>query len=167
MDQLLGLLKVRVVRGINLAVRDIRSSDPYCVLRMGNKLKLKTGVIKHNVNPEWNEELTFSVAEPIMPIKIQVYDKDTFTQDDSMGDTELDIQPFIEAVKLNLERAQDGTVLNKIQPSRQNCLSEESRIVLLDGKVTQYACLRLRNVECGEVELQLQWFHLPGKRHVK
>ncbi|XP_068652545.1 GTPase activating protein 1-like isoform X2 [Aristolochia californica] len=163
MEHVLGLLKVRVLRGINLAVRDIRSSDPYCVLRMG-KLKLKTHVIKKNVNPEWNEELTFSVTEPIMPMKVRVYDKDTFTQDDSMGDAELDILPFVEAVKLNLEGAQDGTVLNKIQPNRQNCLSEESRIVLLDGKVTQYVCLRLRNVECGEVELQLQWVHLPGKR---
>ncbi|KAG9456758.1 hypothetical protein H6P81_001266 [Aristolochia fimbriata] len=166
MERLLGLLKVRVVKGVNLAVRDMASSDPYCVLRMGN-LKLKTHVIKKNVNPEWNEELTFSIAEPIIPLKVQVYDKDTFTQDDRMGDAELDVAPFIEAVKLNLEGAQDGTVLNKMQPGRQNCLSEESRIVLLDGKVSQYVCLRLRNVECGEVELQLQWVHLPGKRLFK
>ncbi|KAG9455863.1 hypothetical protein H6P81_000371 [Aristolochia fimbriata] len=166
MEHLMGLLKVRVLKGINLAVRDLRSSDPYCVLRMG-KLKLKTHVIKKNVNPEWNEELTLSVAKPIMPLKVQVFDKDTFTQDDSMGDAELDIVPFIEAVKMNLEGVQDGTLLNKIQPNRQNCLAEESRIVLLDGKVTQYVCLRLRNVECGEVELQLQWVHLPGKKFFK
>ncbi|RRT45532.1 hypothetical protein B296_00051340 [Ensete ventricosum] len=36
-DQLLGLLRVRVQRGVNLVVRDFTSSDPYLVLRMGNQ----------------------------------------------------------------------------------------------------------------------------------
>lgn len=81
-----------------------------------------------------------------------------------MGDAELDIQPFIEAVKMNTEGTRSGTVLNELVPSRQNCLAEESRIVWADGKVVQDVCLRLRNVECGEVELQLQWISLPGRR---
>ena len=38
MDGLAGLLKVRVVRGINLAYRDARGSDPYVVLRLGKKV---------------------------------------------------------------------------------------------------------------------------------
>jgi hypothetical protein len=38
MDGLVGLLKVRVVRGINLAYRDARGSDPYVVLRLGKKV---------------------------------------------------------------------------------------------------------------------------------
>lgn len=38
LDHLLGLLRVRVVRGVNLAVRDVRSSDPYVVLKMGKQV---------------------------------------------------------------------------------------------------------------------------------
>jgi hypothetical protein len=40
MDGLVGLLKVRVIRGINLAYRDARGSDPYVVLRLGRKVVL-------------------------------------------------------------------------------------------------------------------------------
>ncbi|CAL9123347.1 unnamed protein product [Musa acuminata var. zebrina] len=38
-DHLLGLLRVRVQRGVNLAVRDFTSSDPYVILRMGNQVR--------------------------------------------------------------------------------------------------------------------------------
>ncbi|RZS07959.1 hypothetical protein BHM03_00038877, partial [Ensete ventricosum] len=34
------LLRVRVARGVNLAVRDVTSSDPYVVLRMGKQVLL-------------------------------------------------------------------------------------------------------------------------------
>lgn len=38
MDNLLGLLRIRIKRGVNLAVRDVRSSDPYVVVRMGKQV---------------------------------------------------------------------------------------------------------------------------------
>ncbi|KAK8914610.1 putative ADP-ribosylation factor GTPase-activating protein AGD11 [Platanthera zijinensis] len=160
---MLGLLRIRVVRGVNLAVRDVRSSDPYLVLRMGNQ-KLKTRVIKKNLNPEWDEELTFSVADPSVPVKLEVYDKDTFSLDDPMGDAEFDVQPFFEALKMDLKGADDGTVIRKQVPNRQNCLAEESNIYLVKGKVVQDIVLRLRNVECGEIELKLQWVDVPGAK---
>jgi hypothetical protein len=40
LDHLVGLLKVRVVRGVNLAVCDLRSSDPYIVVRIGKQVRL-------------------------------------------------------------------------------------------------------------------------------
>ncbi|KAK8557658.1 hypothetical protein V6N12_009887 [Hibiscus sabdariffa] len=94
MENLVGLLRIHVQRGVNLAVRDVVSSDPYVVVRMG-KQKLKTRVIKKNVNPVWNDDLTLSVADPSLPVKLAVYDRD-------------------------------------------------------------------RNVESGEVELQLEWIDVPG-----
>lgn len=36
----LGLLRIRVRRGINLAVRDTLSSDPYCVVSCGTQVSL-------------------------------------------------------------------------------------------------------------------------------
>jgi len=95
MDGLVGLLKVRVVRGINLAYRDARGSDPYVVLRLG-KQKLKTSVKKRSVNPIWHEELTLSITNPNAPIKLEVFDKDTFSRDDPMGDAEVEVEPLVE-----------------------------------------------------------------------
>lgn len=95
-----------------------------------------------------------------------VYDKDKFSLDDKMGDAEFDINAFLDAVRMRLEGLPDGTIITRIQPSRQNCLSEESQIVWKDGKVVQNMFLRLRNVESGEVELQLHWIDIPGSRGV-
>ncbi|NP_001316022.1 C2-domain ABA-related family protein [Solanum lycopersicum] len=163
MENLLGLLRIRVKKGVNLAVRDVRSSDTYVVIQMAEQ-KLKTRVIKKDVNPEWNEDLTLSVADPNLPVMLTVYDHDSFSKDDKMGDAEFDIKPLIEALKMNLSGLPEGTIITRIQPSRSNCLSGESNIVWKDGQVVQDMCLRLRNVECGEVELQLQWINIPGSK---
>ncbi|GAA0185731.1 hypothetical protein LIER_33019 [Lithospermum erythrorhizon] len=127
-----------------------------------NVTKLKTRVVKKDVNPEWNEDLTLSVSDPNLPVKLTVYDYDTFSMDDKMGDAEFDIKPFVESLKKKLDSLPSGTTIKKIQPSRANCLSEESSVKWKDGKVIQDMTLRLRNVECGEVEIQLQWINLPG-----
>lgn len=163
MENMMGLLRVKIIKGVNLAVRDVRSSDPYVVVKMG-KQKLKTRVIKKDVNPVWNEDLTLSVNDPNIPITLTIYDHDLFSKDDKMGDAEIDLRPFIDALKMNLESCPSGTVISKITPNRQNCLAEESQIVWSNGRVVQDMCLRLKNVECGEVELQLQWIDLPGCR---
>ncbi|KAJ0966212.1 hypothetical protein J5N97_027350 [Dioscorea zingiberensis] len=160
MENVVGLLKMRVLRGANLVSRDAADSDPYIIVTMGDQ-KLKTSVKKSNVNPEWNENLTLSVAEPVDPIKIQVFDKDTFTRDDKMGDAEFSIQPLLDVVKMNLEDMPNGTVIRSVLPSAQNCLAGESPIIWKDGFVTQDVILRLRNVDSGEIELQLQWVNIP------
>ncbi|XP_055806565.1 protein C2-DOMAIN ABA-RELATED 1-like [Solanum dulcamara] len=166
MENQLGLLRIRIIRGINLAIRDLRSSDPYVVVSMG-KEKLKTRVVKRNVNPEWNEDLTLCIAEPILPIKLQVYDKDTFSRDDNMGDAEIDIVPFIDAVRTTLfKNIPNGIIISRIMPSRQNCYSEKSCIIYENGKVVQNMFLRLRNVECGEIELQLQWTDIHSSKNL-
>ncbi|KAJ6813246.1 GTPase activating protein 1-like [Iris pallida] len=162
---IVGLLKVKIQKGVDLAIRDVRmSSDPYVVLRMG-KQKLKTKVIKRNVNPVWNEELTLSVEDPNLPVRLEVFDRDRFSADDPMGVAEFSISPFVEAVKKKSDQnLPDGTIIDKVMPCRKNCLAEESAIYCLKGKVMQDVVLRLRNVECGEIELQLEWFSIPGAK---
>ncbi|XP_059641846.1 protein C2-DOMAIN ABA-RELATED 4-like [Cornus florida] len=161
MDRMLGLLRIRIRKGINLAVRDVRSSDPYVVVRLGNQ-KLKTRVIRKDVNPTWNEDLTLSVSDPNIPVHLTVYDHDTFSKDDKMGEAEFDIVAFVDALRMDMEGLPDGTVITRVLPSKKNCLADESCVTFSGGKVVQNMCLRLKNVECGEVELQLQWIDLPG-----
>ncbi|XP_061370229.1 protein C2-DOMAIN ABA-RELATED 4-like isoform X2 [Gastrolobium bilobum] len=163
MENILGLLRIHVERGVNLAIRDVVSSDPYVIIKMG-KQKLKTRVVKKNLNPEWNDDLTLSISDPHAPVQLFVYDKDRFSLDDKMGDAEFSIGPFLEAVKMRLEDLPNDTIVTSEKPSRQNCLAEESKIVWKDGKVIQKMVLRLRNVECGEVELQLDWIEVPGSK---
>ncbi|MBA0790177.1 hypothetical protein Gohar_014842 [Gossypium harknessii] len=166
MDNLMGLLRVHVKRGVNLAVRDVRSSDPYVVVKMGNQ-RLKTRIVKKDVNPEWNDDLTLSITDPDIPVSLTVYDHDTFSKDDKMGDSEFEVRSFIEALKTytNLEEIPSGTVISRLKPGIDNCLVDESAIyVNNEGKIVQDLFLRLRNVECGEVEIQLQWIHYPGSK---
>ncbi|KAD4888343.1 hypothetical protein E3N88_20416 [Mikania micrantha] len=125
--------------------------------------KLKTRVVKKNINPEWDEDLTLSVAEPL-PVKLEVYDRDTFSMDDKMGDAMFDIQPFMEAVRMRLGNLPDGTIITTVKPTRTNCLAEESHVTWTNGKVVQKMVLRLQHVECGEVEIQLSWIDIPGAR---
>ncbi|KAI6689712.1 hypothetical protein NL676_026540 [Syzygium grande] len=163
MEHLMGLLRIRIHRGVNLAVRDLRSSDPYVIVRLG-KQKLKTRVVRKNTNPEWNEDLTLTIADPSLPVKLFVYDKDRFSFDDKMGDAEFEFGTFVEALRMRLDGLPSGTIITRVQPTRQNCLAGESRVVWAGGKVVQDMVLRLRNVESGEIELRLEWIDIPGSR---
>ncbi|XVF57072.1 hypothetical protein PTKIN_Ptkin06aG0174300 [Pterospermum kingtungense] len=73
-----------------------------------------------------------------------------------MGDAKFNIGPFVEAVKMRLKDLPSGTIIRKIQPSRENCLSGESCIIWSNGKVVQDMFLRLRNVEFDEIQFQLE-----------
>ncbi|CAN8232876.1 unnamed protein product [Cochlearia groenlandica] len=168
MENLMGLLRIHVKRGVNLAIRDISSSDPYVVVQSA-KQKLKTRVVKHSVNPEWNDLLTLSVTDPNLPIKLTVYDYDLFSADDKMGQAVFHIGPYLEAIKIRNQLSgglPNGTIIMKVQPNRENCLSEESHIVWNQGKIVQNMFLRLQQVECGEVEIQLEWVDVPGSRGI-
>lgn len=91
-----------------------------------------------------------------------VFDQDTFTVDDKMGDAEIDIKPYLQCLKMNLGNLPNGSVVKKIQPDGKNYLSEESSCILKNGKVTQEMTLALRNVECGHVVVEIEWKEVPG-----
>ncbi|KAE8719639.1 Gag-pro-like protein [Hibiscus syriacus] len=163
----LGLLRIKVIKGFNLAVRDKVSgtSDPYVVITTAGQ-KVKTRVLKKNCNPEWNDELTLQIKDLNAPITLTVYDKDTFSDDDAMGTTAIDIQPYVEAVRLrkSLGELPNGVALKKLQPSGTNDLADESCIILEDGRITQKMRLKLNDVESGQVLIQVEWVDIPGSK---
>ncbi|KAM0964467.1 hypothetical protein ACFX1X_020855 [Malus domestica] len=165
MNNILGLLRLRIKRGINLAIRDVKTSDPYVMVTMGSQ-KLKTKVIKRNCNPQWDQDLTLSITNLEEPIHLQVYDKDTLTVDDKMGDADIDIKPYVECLKMGLDAdaLPKGCALMKVLPNRTNCLSTESCCGWENGKIVQDMILKLRNVECGEIVVQIEWINLPGSK---
>jgi len=65
--------------------------DPYVVLTFGEHVE-KSKIVKGDLNPEWNLEKVFDVSEKSSKeIVLKVYDKDTLTKDDFMGQTSVSI----------------------------------------------------------------------------
>ncbi|VVB07855.1 unnamed protein product [Arabis nemorensis] len=160
MVEFIGLLKVTIKKGTNLAIRDMMSSDPYVVLNLG-KQKQQTTVVNSNLNPVWNQELMLSVPESYGPVKLQVYDYDTFSADDIMGEAEIDIQPLITSAMAFGDPEMFGDMqIGKWLKSHDNPLIDDSIINIVDGKVKQEVQLKLQNVESGELELEMEWLPL-------
>ncbi|XP_042037660.1 ADP-ribosylation factor GTPase-activating protein AGD12-like [Salvia splendens] len=159
-SEFLGKMKVKVVKGSNLAVRDMLSSDPYVLLILGQQ-KVQTNVVNSNLNPVWNEVLTLSVPHDYSQIKLQVYDHDTFTADDIMGEADIDIQPMItSALAYGDAKKFADMQIGKWLKSYNNALIEDSPVNIVAGKVRQELWVRLQNVESGELELELEWVPL-------
>ncbi|KAK6933955.1 C2 domain [Dillenia turbinata] len=156
MIEFVGLIKVVIVKGTNLAIRDVMTSDPYVILSLGHQ-SVKTRVIKSSLNPVWNEQLMLSIPDQIPPLKLLVYDKDTFSTDDFMGQAEIDIQPLLSAAKAyENSTINESMQLGKWVASKENTLVKDSIISLVDGKVKQDITLRLQNVERGVLEMELE-----------
>lgn len=157
MEDIHGILKIRVIRGSNLAVRDLFSSDPYVKLRIGEH-EVKTRVIKRELNPTWEEELTLATLDPSTPLLLRVMDKDSFTADDEMGDFKIDLRPLIETSELKKSQTyQDGTVIRNIAATAGNGFASDSVIKLKDGNIVQELYVKLQHVEQGKIELELRW----------
>uniref|UniRef100_M1B7F6 C2 n=1 Tax=Solanum tuberosum TaxID=4113 RepID=M1B7F6_SOLTU len=69
MGDKLGQIKVTVIKGRRLVIRDFKTSDPYVILKLGNQTA-KTKVINSCLNPVWNEEFCFSISEPAEVLKL-------------------------------------------------------------------------------------------------
>lgn len=98
-----------------------------------------------------------------------MFDQDRFSADDPMGEAQIDLKPYMECydnVKKNMKKSipQEGAVVSTVMPNKENCLAAESRMVWKGNKVVQEMRLILRNVECGEIELELT-FVVPRKEY--
>ncbi|CAA2986800.1 C2-DOMAIN ABA-RELATED 11-like [Olea europaea subsp. europaea] len=163
MEEELGQIKVTVIRGNRLVIRDFKTSDPYVILKLGNQTA-KTKVINSCLNPTWNEEFSFSLSEPVGVLKLEVFDKDRFKADDKMGHAHINLQPLAAAARLRdiLSVATNGTTLRKVIPESDNCLAADSSINWENGEVVQNVWLRLCDVESGEIELKIKLIKLPS-----
>lgn len=82
MENLLGLLRVRVKRGVNLAVRDVRSSDPYVVIKMYNQVNFQffynffiITIIENSISFSYIYLLTFLDVDLTNPFIFIFFDK--------------------------------------------------------------------------------------------
>ena len=88
-------------RGVNMASKDFGGgSDPYAVVQLLSKCRsvlceAKTRVFKKNLNACFNLEVegNISPTEPTF-IRVEIWDKDTLSSDDWMGEVEYSINPL-------------------------------------------------------------------------
>ncbi|XP_051564335.1 extended synaptotagmin-3 [Myxocyprinus asiaticus] len=120
-----GVVRVHVLEARDLVAKDTHmmglvkgKSDPYTVLRVGNK-QFKTKTIKENLNPSWNEVYEFVIHEaPGQELEVELYDEDT-DADDFLGRFNLDFGEVKKERELDkwftLEDIQSGVVHMKLQ----------------------------------------------------
>ncbi|CAH8343674.1 unnamed protein product [Eruca vesicaria subsp. sativa] len=156
MVEFVGLIKVNVVKGTNLAVRDVMTSDPYVILSLGQQ-SVKTRVIKNNLNPVWNETLMLSIPEQVPPLKVLVYDKDTFTTDDFMGEAEIDIEPLVSAaIEYETSTIKEARRVGSWLGCKEDPSVSDGIVSHEEVKVKQDISLRLQKVERGVLEIQIE-----------
>uniref|UniRef100_A0A166IJI3 C2 domain-containing protein n=1 Tax=Daucus carota subsp. sativus TaxID=79200 RepID=A0A166IJI3_DAUCS len=158
--QFIGLIKLKVIQGKNLAVRDMFSSDPYVIAQLGMQ-KVQTTVAQSNLNPVWNEELMISIPKSYGALRLEVYDYDTFSADDIMGEANVDLQPIINSAMSYGDPSMFGNMqIGKWVKADNNPLVDDSTVNIVDGKIKQDMTLKLQNVESGELQIELEWMPL-------
>jgi hypothetical protein len=92
-----GVMKVGIIRAKNLIGEekgkdDKLKSDPLVIFKFKNEdkyIKYTTDEIESNLNPIWNEDMSFGVkilkGGAIPPFEIEVYDHDTWSANDLIG----------------------------------------------------------------------------------
>ncbi|XP_076955717.1 ADP-ribosylation factor GTPase-activating protein AGD12-like [Bidens hawaiensis] len=133
------------------------SSDPYVVVSLGDQ-RAQTAIQNSNLNPIWNEELVLSVPEDYGAVKVQVFDYDTFSADDIMGEAEVDIQPMMNSAMAYEDPTMFGNMqIGKWLKSHDNALLEDSTVNIVEGKIKQEVSLQLQHVESGIIYLEVEW----------
>ncbi|ELP94096.1 hypothetical protein EIN_184530 [Entamoeba invadens IP1] len=77
-----------IISARNIEAGDVGgTSDGYVKFEIGGK-KMKTKIAPPSINPVWNEKFQIK-ANPLETLKLEVYDHDTFSKDDSLGNATL------------------------------------------------------------------------------
>lgn len=89
MVEFIGIIEVWLVEGRDLIIKDIVSSDPYCILSLGLQTR-KSTTKKKTLNPKYNEMFSFS-WDGRDRLKIEIFDHDDLSKDDHMGLVDVDL----------------------------------------------------------------------------
>ncbi|KAI9439606.1 C2 domain-containing protein [Lactarius indigo] len=74
--------------------------DPFVKVSIGEEDK-STKVIRHKLEPVWDEELFFHVRQQDLklPIRLSIFDWDRFTRDDFVGSAEINVTTLVERAR--------------------------------------------------------------------
>jgi Ca2+-dependent lipid-binding protein len=101
-----GDLVVRVIKCSGLDDADYHgTTDPYAFLQIEGCESLQTDKAEGTINPEWDQELTFTgIPAPLSKtLKITIYDDDTWSRDDKIGYCEVDLADLVASEEQSFE----------------------------------------------------------------
>ncbi|KAK1317909.1 putative ADP-ribosylation factor GTPase-activating protein AGD11 [Acorus calamus] len=129
MGEVVALLKVYILRGKRLVVRDFTSSDPYVVVKLGNQEvfdrdRFKSDDKMGHTHLDLHPIASVSRLRRVLPVT---------------------------------GNCREETKLRKVIPGPENCLVSESYVSCVDGEIVQDVRLRLDGVESGELEVKVKW----------
>lgn len=99
----------------------ITKMNPYVYITIGGERRKSTTCRGGGRNPSWTDVFTFENNANDMQLKIEVWDKDTFTRDDLVGDGVFNLTPFANGapanqyVSLTYKGKEAGNILLGIQ----------------------------------------------------
>eukprot|EP01102_Stenamoeba_stenopodia_P008949 TRINITY_DN2619_c0_g1_i1.p1 TRINITY_DN2619_c0_g1~~TRINITY_DN2619_c0_g1_i1.p1 ORF type:complete len:443 (+),score=130.49 TRINITY_DN2619_c0_g1_i1:195-1523(+) len=113
---------IKAIAGRNLAAKDSTGkSDPFLKISLASnpKLKVKTQIIKQDLNPTWNEEFTLPLKDASKEVlNITCWDWDKFARNDFMGEFSIPLNSFTgskdEWFKLNSRPGKDDKISGEI-----------------------------------------------------
>ena len=110
-------IELSIERGKDLSIKDFNgTSDPYVKVHYGTEEKFVTSTIHKNLNPVWNEKVSFFVYDLNIPIYFYLFDYDRIGRDESMGSTKIDLwklpleKNYNASLELENEKRTDGKV---------------------------------------------------------
>eukprot|EP01080_Neovahlkampfia_damariscottae_P011124 gene11124-3943_t len=142
---------VNLIKGENLASRDLNGkSDPFVVVKVG-KSEAKGKKIMKTLNPQWNESLTLKVTTEFLEItknpqiELTCWDYNTFKKPSFLGLTTVRIAELENDVpksfQKNLDQVESGTIFFNITarkfPSIKELTQENTKKAII-GKLSQH-----------------------------
>ena len=126
MVEYLGIVHVHLHECRDLVIKDLLTSDPYCVLRVGSQSH-KTSTKYKCLDPKYNEHFNFS-WDGMDQLIVEVFDKDELTKDDHMGIVEINMDPLLR---------KEGTVMLDWFPVRHRKKDKQQGEMKLEITFTQ------------------------------
>jgi hypothetical protein len=77
---------------LQLPVGDIRTSDPYVKIKLGNKIIQSTSVIRFTLSPEWKEEFHIPLLHLFSLVTLEIWDHDEVRPHKMLGKVELRVE---------------------------------------------------------------------------
>eukprot|EP00252_Welwitschia_mirabilis_P018992 TRINITY_DN427_c0_g1_i1.p3 TRINITY_DN427_c0_g1~~TRINITY_DN427_c0_g1_i1.p3 ORF type:complete len:103 (-),score=27.09 TRINITY_DN427_c0_g1_i1:211-519(-) len=90
------------------------------------------------------------------------------SKDDEMGDASVDLQPLCMAAHAKKDEPDSETEsfeVSRLVANEENSFVSDSLIRVVKGQTVQDISFKLKNVESGELEIQLKWIDLYPKRN--
>ncbi|XP_073226936.1 16 kDa phloem protein 2-like [Cicer arietinum] len=109
-----GTLEVILISAKGLDNMDfLNNIDPYVILTYRTQ-EHKSTVVKGS-NPRWNESFLFTISDDVCKLNLKLMDKDTFTQDDFLGEAKIHLDPVF------YEGSIPETVYNVVNNNQEYC----------------------------------------------